>query len=107
METKRSSPSNTEKLHILAVFIAQSSILGFESRQPKIKEKRRFVRAFTLMPTPAWEPGDPLTPYHLVLKSLCLAVPKATLASTKLRVVLHDGDTKQPSKYDSIPHYEI
>jgi hypothetical protein len=48
VETKRSSPSNTEKLHILVVFIAQSSILGFESSLPKIKEKRRLVRAFTL-----------------------------------------------------------
>jgi len=42
-----------------------------------------------------------------MLKSLCLANPKATFASTKLRVVLNDGDTKQPSKYDSILNYEI
>ena len=48
METKRSAPSNIKKLHILVVFIAQSSALGFESSQPKIKEKRRLVRAFTL-----------------------------------------------------------
>ena len=52
VETKRSSPSNTEKLHILVVFIAQSSILGFESSLPKIKEKRRLVRAFTLKRCP-------------------------------------------------------
>ena len=42
-----------------------------------------------------------------MLKCLCLANPKATFASTKLRVVLNDGDTKQPSKYDSILNYEI
>ena len=42
-----------------------------------------------------------------MLKSSSPAVPKATLASLKLRVVLNDGDTKQPSKYDSILNYEI
>ena len=47
MDTKRSAPSNIKKLHILVVFIAQSSALGFESSLPKIKEKRRLVRAFT------------------------------------------------------------
>jgi hypothetical protein len=47
VDTKRSAPSNIKKLHILVVFIAQSSALGFESSQPKIKEKRRLVRAFT------------------------------------------------------------
>ena len=51
MDTKRSAPSNIKKLHILVVFIAQSSALGFESSQPKIKEKRRLVRAFTLNTT--------------------------------------------------------
>ena len=48
MDTKRPSPSNTQKLHILAVVIAQFSTSGFDSRLPKIKEKRRLVRAFTL-----------------------------------------------------------
>ena len=47
METQRSAPSNIKKLHILVVFIAQSSALGFESSLPKIKEKRRLVLAFT------------------------------------------------------------
>ena len=35
-----------------------------------------------------------------LLKTSSLAVPKATLASLKLRVVLNDGNTKQPSKYE-------
>ena len=56
METKRSAPSNIKKLHILVVFIAQSSALGFESSLPKIKEKRRLVRAFTHN-TPLGDPG--------------------------------------------------
>ena len=39
--------SNTEKPHILVVVIAQSSVLGSESRHPKIKEKMRPARPFT------------------------------------------------------------
>ena len=35
-----------------------------------------------------------------MLKTPSLAVPKATLARLKLRVVLNDGDTNQTSKYD-------